>query len=958
MRSIHRIAAGVLVPVLSISAFAQEQNRRQLEEVIVTAERQEASIQDTSISITAFTGETMEQFGIRNQSDLQNFVPATTIQPYDSAVRGVGRNFRNLGGDPGVATYMNGVYSEDLYTATIGSFWDIERIEVLRGPQGTLYGRNAVGGAMNFIYKGPEDQFNYSLKGIAGSYNTRDLYGFVTGPLIQDTLNARLTFSSRQHDGWVDELGPGPDLDSGDEQNVALQFEWFINDDMRVKLRSNQAKVDRVMGGADGGGLVVLKGSDLDGTRNLTLPTNAVRNVDPTQADPLENDWVFPGFPILTFTNPATGEDILAQYPVPGVHNSQDLVNQQRYSPLADDTRCVFNNRDDIDGDDLCALTNGLNNETFDQQGNQLEFTWDMSASATFKYILGYNDLLYERTTDDDNSFSLRDDRQFYVNHEAEYTSHEFQLFYDFSDSFTVTTGVFFYDATIEQRYDFYSSVDAVEIADPTFAQDSIIATLRASGAQLPPESALPSVPLTFLAALGADPVTIEAMEAANAGADFGDVSILSGAWLGATTLGSVVNGPANTTSDLHSTNRTDRNSFAVYSQGVWDINDRFTLTAGLRYARDELEGREALAQYTQTMSIADAFGLRLGELNVLRGALNPATLQPVYDQETATGSQALWLDGVPISFGLARKLEREDSDVTFRVNLDYEINDSQMIYGNVTSGYRSGGFNLAFFSQTPQYEPEELIAYELGYKAEFFSNTLQFNASAYLYDYDSIHTFTTEACNDPTSDDFNNSACAQGIAESTSSVIAAPSAEVNGFEFEVLWLATDSLTIGGNFSYTGSEYDESFIIVDGSDPRTPGSLYDGLEAEAQRGIDINGSQLQAVPETKGSAYASYMFPVGPGQLELMGTVSWIDDVYFAPYQSQLDLAPAYDRYDFRATWRSDDQNWIVSGFVNNAFNEIGIRQVERHGSADGFRRTAQVTEPRVYGLELTYQLR
>ncbi|MEC8821420.1 MAG: hypothetical protein VYA08_11045, partial [Pseudomonadota bacterium] len=111
-----KISAGVLITWAG-TLFAEDSGRR-IEEVIVTAERQEASIQDTSISITAFTSEMLDDFGIRNQEDLQNFIPATTIQPYDATIRGVGRNFRALGGDPGVATYMNGVYSEDLLTAT------------------------------------------------------------------------------------------------------------------------------------------------------------------------------------------------------------------------------------------------------------------------------------------------------------------------------------------------------------------------------------------------------------------------------------------------------------------------------------------------------------------------------------------------------------------------------------------------------------------------------------------------------------------------------------------------------------------------------------------------------------------------------------------------------------------------------------------------------------------------
>ncbi len=162
---------------------------------MVSAERREASIQDTSISITALTGDNLEDFGIRNQEDLQNFIPATTIQPYDSTVRGVGRNFRALGGDPGVATYTQGIYSEDLITATAATFWDVGRIEFLRGPQGTLYGRNAVGGAINILYNEPAFEKDFAFKSIVGNFGTKEAYGMFNTPLIDDKLAMRVNFS-------------------------------------------------------------------------------------------------------------------------------------------------------------------------------------------------------------------------------------------------------------------------------------------------------------------------------------------------------------------------------------------------------------------------------------------------------------------------------------------------------------------------------------------------------------------------------------------------------------------------------------------------------------------------------------------------------------------------------------------------------------------------------------------
>ena len=173
--------------LFTVSTWAAESTERRIEEIVVTAERRESTVSDTSISITAFTSEFLEDFGIRNQEDLQNYIPAAVIEPYDMTIRGVGRNFRSLGGDPGVATYLNGVYSEDFGIAsTEGGLYDIERIEVLRGPQGTLYGRNAIGGAINFINNKPTDEIEGELRTVFGDNDLQEYYGMISGPLIRD----------------------------------------------------------------------------------------------------------------------------------------------------------------------------------------------------------------------------------------------------------------------------------------------------------------------------------------------------------------------------------------------------------------------------------------------------------------------------------------------------------------------------------------------------------------------------------------------------------------------------------------------------------------------------------------------------------------------------------------------------------------------------------------------------
>ncbi|MGK0224587.1 MAG: iron complex outermembrane receptor protein, partial [Limisphaerales bacterium] len=197
-----------LTCVLFVAPFAANaEESRRIEEIVVTAEKRQSTVSDTSISITAFGEDMIKDFGIQGADELVNFIPATTRDAYDIRIRGVGRNFRALGGDPGVATYYNGVYSEDFgIAASENGLYDVQRIEALRGPQGTLYGRNSIGGALNYITNKPTQEFEGELRTLYGSEGAREYYGILSGPIIEDKLAVRVVGVKRERDGSTEGL--------------------------------------------------------------------------------------------------------------------------------------------------------------------------------------------------------------------------------------------------------------------------------------------------------------------------------------------------------------------------------------------------------------------------------------------------------------------------------------------------------------------------------------------------------------------------------------------------------------------------------------------------------------------------------------------------------------------------------------------------------------------------------
>jgi iron complex outermembrane recepter protein len=192
-------------------AFAQEAaEEADTSEIIVTAQRKSESVQDVPISITALTGEALSKAGIQDTENLVTLTPGLLVQRSvvgKISIRGVGNENYTIAGDPGVAVHSDGVY---VARAAAGLFdlYDVNRVEVLRGPQGTLYGRNATGGVINVIPYTPTDEYEGSVTAEYGNYDAFRITGMVNAA-VSPTFGIRISVLSNQRDGFTRNTNAG-----------------------------------------------------------------------------------------------------------------------------------------------------------------------------------------------------------------------------------------------------------------------------------------------------------------------------------------------------------------------------------------------------------------------------------------------------------------------------------------------------------------------------------------------------------------------------------------------------------------------------------------------------------------------------------------------------------------------------------------------------------------------------
>jgi iron complex outermembrane receptor protein len=217
-----------------------------VQEVVVTAEKRETTLEKTPIAVSAFTTKAL---AVRTIQDVQSLSQATPGLSYNKnsnfvqlAIRGISLEQVNLGGEPGVALYQDGVYLARPYVGD-ATFFDLARVEVLRGPQGTLYGRNATGGSVNLVGNEPTDTFSGRAGLTLGNYNRVRVEGLVNGPL-GDGIDARLGFVLDQHDGYTKNLLDGRRVDNGRTGSGRAALAFHPTDKIKFVLTADYNRED------------------------------------------------------------------------------------------------------------------------------------------------------------------------------------------------------------------------------------------------------------------------------------------------------------------------------------------------------------------------------------------------------------------------------------------------------------------------------------------------------------------------------------------------------------------------------------------------------------------------------------------------------------------------------------------------------------------------------------------
>ena len=921
----------------------------QLEEVIVTATKVESSIQDTPIAVTAFSQDQLDSQLINDTMNLQFNVPNMTMSKQnftsnDIRIRGIGIGAIGAAFDAGVGIHVNGVYqtSSRIFEA---QFFDTQRVEVLRGPQGTLYGRNTTGGVVNILTaKADPSAFGAQLDGTVGNYSMTQVRGMLNIPMGEN-FALRGAAMTMHRDGFVENVYDGQDIDDREMWSGRLSLNWTPSDRTEINFMTSYFEED---------------------DNRMRSQKQACNN------DPTGILGCLPGKPSYGVANTAAGI-------VGGLVNLMSGVNTGAQATL---------------GITLPGLTGGA-------VGNPALAANVVSGATNFPPT----DYLVDNNPDDVRQVNVDAIPTYYT----EETNFQFHLSHDFGNwQLSYSGGYTESEVSSTEDYeknaataDWTATLQSLADLGRTPALDAATwaPTLNAAGA-----GAL--IPYITNAATGIPGVGLWAGNPAlvdlengilwmdehgeyvrsfkNAGVDisFNETeqwaheirlqTSFDGPWnflLGGFYLdydsqtGYVVRSPGLAlisqilpvgrvfpvplgepgnplsetnpyTQGYHNDTREYKlDATAVFGEAYWDVTDSLRLTFGARYSDEEKEAK----QRTIYISFLD-----------LGSDPDNGYFFPKYDQQ----------------------------ETSWKLNATWSMSDDTMMYATVSSSFKSGGFNPLSDNSiylTPEYggspddafvEPEFIDAYELGVKTTLLDGRLRINAAGFYYDYKDMQ---------------------QSKIVNVTSISENMDGEITGLELDLIWAWTPNLIFSFSGGYLDTEIGE-YMSVDTANPNassqaaiaanplvaTEGvissngtNLIPGADATGNRGRcetlapnpcfgykqSLKGNQIPGSPELNFNVGLAWTVPMGSMELTLATNYYWQDDYYTSMFNTDASLVEDWSMWN--ASARLSGERWYAEAWIKNIEDEDNVTGSYLSTSVSSLFTNQFILDPQTYGITL-----
>ncbi|MDG1825202.1 MAG: TonB-dependent receptor [Henriciella sp.] len=258
-----------------ISATAQEEaadETKRLNTVTITATKREQTLQDVPVAVSVVDDQVIEKANIQDLGDLQSLVPSLSVGQLQSSantnfvIRGFGNGANNAGIEPSVGVFIDGVY-RSRSASQISDLPNLQRVEVLRGPQSTLFGKNASAGVISIVTRKPQFEQGGAVEGSFGNFNSYRVKGDITGPL-SDTVAYSASAYYNKRDGYADDLATGDDVNQRNRYGLRGQLLFQPNEDLEIRLIGDYDKIDEIccvagnlINGPTGGAIFALGGA-------------------------------------------------------------------------------------------------------------------------------------------------------------------------------------------------------------------------------------------------------------------------------------------------------------------------------------------------------------------------------------------------------------------------------------------------------------------------------------------------------------------------------------------------------------------------------------------------------------------------------------------------------------------------------------------------------------------------